>query len=479
MITMSRPDFPTIEKLMSGNFITPEDLAAEKSLLSEGASDDGNANCVVLRYRNKFTHNQSFGWMYYTGTHWTRDGAEAELIAAVTETLNARLLAAASSGQTEQYKHILTRCIPNDDKVRGAIYMMLGKTKLEHSAFDQKEYLLNCRNGVVDLRTGDLIPHCPEQYMTYCTAVSYDPNASQDFWKSWLVDAVGQEAADWLQMAVGYSLTGNTREEILFYLYGPSRSGKGTFTETLLALLGSPMAEAISFDLLTAPRDADAQNFRLAPLHGSRFVAASESNPYERFNEAKLKALTGGDSIQCSFKGRNHFTYRPQFKIWLSSNQPVNADPQDDATWGRLRVIHFPFSHLGEENKGLKDRMRSREVLEGILAWAVEGAIRWYKLGDSGLPEMETGAVLKQSHRDDLDNVQAWIEEVCAVKEGLFSPGESLYTNYAEWCKRNGVQPKMNRGLTEVLMKKGFRYGRDRIHGKQYRGFFGISTVTL
>jgi putative DNA primase/helicase len=482
MTTIVRP--ADISALVNGHFHTPEEVyretvaeKAERALLGETAHDDGNANCVLLRYDERFANNKSFGCMYYTGTHWIQDSEEAELIKAVTETLYARARAANTSNNPEQYKHILSRCVGNADKIRGAIYSLLSKVKTPTECFDQGEHLLNCKNGIVDLRTSDLLPHTPRHYFTYCTGTDYKPDADQGVWKDWLTASVGPEMAEWLQLAVGYGITGNTREEVLFYLYGPPRSGKGTFTETLLTLLGSPLAEAVSFDILTAPRDVDTQNFRLAPLHSSRLVVASESNQYERFNEAKLKVVTGGDSIQCAFKHRDPFNYRPQFKIWLSSNQPVNADPDDDATWGRLRVVHFPHSHLGQENKALKEQMRSPAVLEGVLAWAVEGARWWYALGNDGLPELESGATLKRQQRAELDNVSAWVDECCTRRESAFSAGSSLYSNYAEWCKRSGVTPKMQRGLTETLQHKGYRYDRQRIDSKQVRGFWGIVTL--
>lgn len=112
---------------------------------------------------------------------------------------------------------------------------------------------------------------------------------------------------DWLQMAVGYSLTGHTREEVLFYLYGPPRSGKGTLTEMILALLGSPLAKEVNFATFTAQRSGDSQNFDLAPLKPCRTVLASESNAYERFNKAKVKMLTGGNEVYCAFKHQTHF----------------------------------------------------------------------------------------------------------------------------------------------------------------------------
>lgn len=473
-----------LSKIMNGvanSGIKPEDAEAERqqqraqaALLEEGAHDEGNAQCVNQRFAGRFVYNDALGWMRYTGTHYTNEGAEAKLERDITDTLIARIDAALKSGKADQYKDLIAKSIPNSGRVQGAKNQLSSLVYASANSFDTDPNMLNCQNVVVDLRTGDTYPHSPTQRFTYCTPVDYIPKASNQIWTQWLVKAVGKEAADWLQIGAGYSATGHTREEILFYLFGPPRSGKGTYTETLLSVLGSPLAKEVNFATFTAQRTGDSQNFDLAPLKPCRFVAASESNAYERFNEAKVKALTGGNEVYCAFKHRDHFGYRPQFKIWLSTNQPVNADPDDDAVWGRLRVVEFPDSHLGNEDKSLKERMKSKEVLEGVLAWIVEGAQRWYALGSTGLPELEKSARVKAQHRGALDNVQAWIEECCLAGGLGFAANSILYLSYERWCKENGIEAKKQKGFSQALIRKGYEESRTTHEGKQMRGFKGI-----
>jgi putative DNA primase/helicase len=284
----------------------------------------------------------------------------------------------------------------------------------------------------------------------------------------------GAETANWLQLAVGYSLTGHSSEEILFYLFGPPRSGKGTFTETLLALLGKPLSAEVNFSTFTEKRGKDDQNFDLAPLKPCRLVVASESNEHERFNEGKIKSITGGSEIYCAFKHHDQFNYKPQFKIWLSSNHPVNADPTDDAVWGRIRVIEFPHSFLGVENKRLKAKMRSKEVLEGVLAWAVEGARKWYALPDHGLAELDTSRQVKALQRAELDNVQVWLDECCAKEPEHFTTNAEIYTSYSMWCKDNGVTPKQQKALSQALSAKKFEPKVVWTENKAARGFYGF-----
>ena len=456
--------------------------AAEWGLVHEGAHDEGNAQCVHLRYKGQFCHNDSFGWMQHTGSHWTTEGAEAACERAITETLLARIDAALHSGEADKHGELIKRCIPSSSRVQGAKAQLKSLVYVSLKEFDADPDLLNCPNGVVNLRTGTISPHTPEQRFTHCTAVPYEPKADRTVWLGWLAQAAGAEQIDYLQIAQGYSITGHTREEVLFYLVGPPRSGKGIYAETMLSMLGTPLADVISFSTLTAARDADTQNFNLAPLHGARLIMASESNQYERFNEAKVKSLTGGDKIQAAFKFHTPFSYRPKYKIWLSSNQPVNADPDDDAVWGRIRVIEFPHSHLGHEDKTLKQSMLSPEVLTGVLAWTIEGAQKWYELGSAGLPELPSSLFLKQQHRDQLDAVGMWLEECCSQADPTsFTAGHELFSSYKLWCESNGQTPKQMKGLSQALKHKGLQDDRQweytGVSRKLKRGFKGVALI--
>lgn len=443
-------------------------------LLAAGMSDEANAQSAARLYPGRFLHSEALGWLAYTGRQWTPEGAEAMLDRAVVATLIERIKTASLPEHFEAQEKLRKFCLPNKSRVEGAKHLLSSLVATSPAAFDAEPDMLNCRNGVLDLRTGELMAHDPAQRFMHCTAVDYRPGADQSAWCTWLAETVGEEQAAWLQLAVGYSLTGHTREEVLIYLFGPPRAGKGAFTETLLALLGSPLAKEINFATFTAQRTGDTQNFDLAPLKPCRLVAASESNAYERFNEAKIKAITGGNEIYCAHKHRAHFNYRPQFKVWLSSNQPVNADPDDEAVWGRLRLIEFPHSHLGAEDKLLKQRLRTPAVLEGVLAWAVQGAMRWYALGGAGLSEPATSMALKDQQRETLDAAGMWIEENCDLGTHHFTATSALYQSYETWCKANGVEAKRQKGFTMALQRKGYRYDRVKTGGKVVRGFYGL-----
>jgi putative DNA primase/helicase len=264
---------------------------------------------------------------------------------------------------------------------------------------------------------------------------------------------------DYLQEALGYSITGYISEEALFYIYGPPRAGKGTLSETILSIFPRPICIEVDFNTFTQKREGDAQNFDLAPLRPARIVFASESNKYQSLNPAKIKSLTGGNLVWCAFKYGKHFSYKPQYAVWLSSNHKVNGDPDDDALWGRVKVISFPYSRLGKEDKSLKQRMQTTENLEAVLAWLVEGAFLWYQREGKGLQTPDSVKELTQAQREAQDTVRLWLEECCGQKVGAWIANTALYNSYLNWCKETGYEPKKQTGLSQSLASKGFEIG--------------------
>jgi putative DNA primase/helicase len=431
-------------------------------LLFYGADDAGNAQCVLELYDRRFLYAPSHGWLSYNGKFWDRNLAEAELGKAIIHTLQKRRHAAVDA----QREDIIRAAKPSAYHKTACKSILADLAAVDIGTFDRDLNLLNCQNGVIDLRTGKLEPHNAEQRFTYRIPVEYDPEAESQEWLDFLREAVdGQEMIDYLQMATGYSLTGYTREECLFYIYGPTRAGKGTFTETILHMLGKePLATEADFGTFTRRRYQDAQNFDLAGLRSCRLVVASESAKYEELNTATIKAVTGGNEIRCAHKHKPFFSYRPQFKVWLVSNYPAKADVDDDPAWYRLRVIPFPHSHAGHEDKLLKQRLREPANLRGVLAWAVRGAILWYASGQGLVTPKSVQKATDKVHQK-LDFVAQWLAECIERVNGdpdAFVPNDELYSSYRTWCEENEVEPKFPGGLTRALNDKGYKAGASK-----------------
>jgi putative DNA primase/helicase len=434
----------------------PDDTA----LLAFDADDSGNAAALEYVLKDRYLENNAYGWLRWTGTHFETEGAEAALTNDVKKVLIRRRKAAVSDSR---YEPVVRAAVPSARHVRDAIALFKPMQHEPVSAFDKDLHLLNVTNGVLDLRTGTLAAHETSQRFTYALNTPYAPDADRSVFTGLLHHAIGggEEVVMWLQAWLGYCLTGETNLEQLLYIHGPTRSGKGTLTETLLALLGKT-ARSVDFTSFTAKREADTQNFDLAPLKAARLVIASESNQGAELNAAKIKGITGGDEVTCAFKHRDVFTYRPQFKVVLVSNHPLNVDVDDDAAWTRVRVVVFPHSHAGSEDYTLKKRMRSEDVLRGTLAWLVEGARRYYTAGRHGIPTPPAVLAATRLQREALDYVQQWLDARTIRAPSAITPTGVLWKDYEAWCRDNGATPRHINRFSKSLSQKGLQMDRTK-----------------
>jgi putative DNA primase/helicase len=453
---------------------TEEGTDRDDILLEWPVHDHGNASVVTALHPDAFAFCDALGWMANVGTHYETENAERLVNRSITETLIRRRIAAVKAEREDVVKGTSPSSARKNsvkDMYKDLVVTSLGE-------FDKDPDVLNCANGVVDLRTGELVAHGPSNKFTYCVPVPFVPGTESELWLTFLPESVGDydQIAEWLCMAYGYSITGQTTEECMFYAEGPTRSGKGTFALSQLELLGYPLATSVDFSTFTAKRDGNSQNFDLADLRAARLIVAAESGRYSSLNEAVVKNITGNDQIRCAHKHREFFTYDPTFKIWLSSNYPIKGDVDDDAFWGRVRVIRFPNSHLGSEDKALKRRMASPENLLGILAWAVEGAKRWYA-SPQGLVTPKAVTVATQKARDELDHVQQWLDECTEPRIGNEVTNALLYMSYQNWCEENGHTPKKANAFGRSLEAKGFESCQKKIMGRPVRARRNLAIV--
>ena len=456
-----------------------------ETLLKTETDHEGHAVCTLDLYPNMFKHSDTHGWLRHAETHWKQEGARQAAERAITNTLQIRRGLFATLEMMGKAK----QCMSWRGNVTGSLAQMAKSSNVFVSIakFDKSKDVLNVGNGVLNLKDGTLKPHSDKQLFTYCLNVDYRPdNYNCTAWLEFLSSVgLSEKLIEYLRLAVGYSLTGHTREEALFYLYGPTRSGKGTFTEVINTILGE-LSTGVDMQTFTAKRYGDTSNFDLAPLKNKRFITASESQRYGQINPAMIKKVTGGDEIYCSFKRRDHFSYRPQFKIWLTSNFQVNTDIDDDAAWGRVRVIHFSESFLGREDKTLKDKLKGKKSLESILAWAISGAIDWYKMTEVGLPMPAEIAEQTQAHRAALDSISQFLDQNCIIdtatlnsagKLGSFTVGKRLYSAYKSWCDEEGYKQFGRRRFTTSLTSREVHSEVRRIEGKTTRGYAGVQFI--
>jgi len=321
---------------------------------------------------------------------------------------------------------------------------------------DTHPWLLNVKNGTIDLRTGQLQPHSQIDYLTKMLQIEYDDQAKCDTWMEFINTAQWdkQEMIDYLQKAVGYSLTGDTGEKCMFILHGPKDTGKSTFVEAMQMLLGE-YAIKIQTQTLMWRREKQQSN-DIAILKGARFVHASEAEEHERLAEAQIKEMTGGDTITCRFLHAEFFQFQPEFKLWLSTNHKPKAS-NDEALWGRLKLIPFTY-RIAEDQKDRKLKAKLKTELPGILKWAVDGCLKWQA---EGLKDPSAVSAATGDYRTQMDTIGHFLDDCCEMDDPAF-PGfrvtaKDLYNAYKQWCIDAGERPESQRALGLKLKDRGMQ----------------------
>jgi len=452
------------------------ELSSEQAIIASFSSNQaGNAQAAKYVFNGNVLHNTSLGWLVWNGQMWERSRERVKLL--VVGVLEARYDVALQARDKElQYT---SRA--DNANVNGTMDLLAAYVDIPLEFFDSNNDILPAPNGLIDLATGRLLPHDSTQGFTFNTTVEYDEQASYERWVEFLHTSVGggDEAIEALQMYAGYMLTGRTDDEKMLYLYGETRAGKGTFTETLASLVPSPISQARSFATFTANRDSDTNNFDMASLRTARMLFASESERRHSLNAPFVKSMTGGDLLYAAFKGKDGFNFRPRFKTVLSSNYEVNADAYDSAVWGRLVVVNFPHSFLDREDN-LKAVFRQPEMLQGVLKWAVEGAMKWYKAGRLLVPQSVKDNAIAARAR--LDRVSDWLLEEAIMDDSSFVSFSDLVRSYEAWCRNNAVEPKKSNALADALKVKGLKDTKKYITDdsgtrKQVRGYIGLELI--
>jgi putative DNA primase/helicase len=429
-----------------------------------------------------------WGWLVWDGCRWVRDPNAVRVLALAREILPAYYAeratrAADARVQQELYRAAAKAC--SVSHLRHALDLARGRLLTPRERFDADPFLLNTPSGIVDLRTGALCPHAPEHYLTKLTNAPYDPDADAPTWAQFLDDVFlgDAELIDYMQVALGYSITGDTREQKMFMCYGPGANGKSTLFETAQAALGD-YADSIPTRLLLHDGRGDHPT-GLARLCGLRLALASETAEARGLNENLAKLLTGGDTITARYLYHDFFSYRPTAKIWLFTNhKPVIRD-HSYAMWRRIVLIPFraTFSSTAgaptssaprkEPVRDMKQRLLAER--EGILAWLVRGAVRWYA---NGLVEPDSVRAAVDEYRRETDSMLDWLQQHTLDDPNAETPSKELHDAYCEWCNANGITPIGATTFGRRLGEMGYRPTNTRRENKRLRCWRGIRLRT-
>ncbi len=370
-----------------------------------------------------------------------------------------RIFHEAADAETEDAQKAITKwalASQNESRINAMLsqskpYLAVGMEDL-----DRDPWLVNCQNGTLDLRTARLKSHEAADRITKIVPVDYDPDASCPRFMQFLEEALVDEAViKFVKRYSGYTLTGITRERLLAILYGFGKNGKTTLVELLHEVLGD-YARNTDVETLLIKKYQGVGN-DVAALKGARFVSAAEVEKDRRLAESKVKQLTGRDTVTARFLFGENFDFKPQFKLWLSTNNKPVIQGTDDAIWDRIRLI--PFTQRFEGPKAdpkLADKLRTE--LPGVLAWMVGGCLEWQ---EHGLEEPKKVTEATQQYREEMDTLAAFLDEECVVDPGYRVLAERLYQRYAMWCDKSGERKDPKKAFVARLEERGFSRRRE------------------
>lgn len=412
-------------------------------------TDLGNAERFVAQFGDRLHYVPAHGrWLVWDGRRWAPDetGQVERLAKQTIRSIHKE--AQSTHDDADRRKAAFAWALKSESRGRVTAMIECARSELAPDGepiqrppadFDADPWALNVANGVLDLRTSELRQHERTHRCRKLIGIAYDPEAQAPRWMAFLHRVLGGSAdmVDYLQRAVGYSLTGRTDEQCLFFLHGHGANGKSTFLETLRHLLGEYAANA-DFNTLVERRGDGPRN-DIARLERTRLVTASELGEGKRLNEELVKSLTGGEVVSARFLFREIFEFKPEFKLWLAANHKPTIRGTDDGIWRRMRLVPFDVQ-IPDAEKVPEGEMRAAldAELPGILAWAVGGCLLWQQRKLWPPPAV---ALATAAYRVESDVLGAWIDE-CAVIDTADpeckAPASVLYQNYKRWAETNG-----------------------------------------
>ena len=441
-------------------------------------SDVGNAERLISLHGKDIKFNVNSGkWYVWNGVNWELDNSFK--VENLYRTVLRRFQNAipninisddeiATKKQQEKAKSFVLRN-ETDGKIKSVLNQAKTFKGINFMESDKDDYLFNTPNGTINLRDLSQKKHDRKDLITQCSNYSF--NRENDKCPNWIaflnrIFCGDQELINYVQKAVGYSLTGDMSEQCLFMLWGGGANGKSTFVKALEDIMGT-YAATIKGETLMEKNGQDGARGDLARLTNKRVVIASELQEGQVFNEPLLKVLSAGETLPVRFMYQEEFMLKPKFKLWIMTNKKPKVKGNDHGIWRRWRMIPFKYKFTEKEKDPNFYEEKLKPELEGILLWAITGYQMWKEQGFEAPKEVMEAV---EDYKMDMDQVARFIEDCCKVGEGYECTGSAMYDEYINWCIAEGENYKMtNHKLARDLKEKGFVNKRD-MNGKKWIG---------
>ena len=422
-------------------------------------TDTGNAHRLIDKFGGmiRYSYNRK-KWMYWDGKRWKID----------------------DSGEVKKLGDIICddikreAFVQEDDKTQVDMLKWANKTASSHGKeamikeaqhldgvpaapeeFDSYTDYLNCQNGVVNLRNGELMPHDSNLMLSKICYCEYDESgAKPKLWLRFLNDITNgnKELQEYIQRCVGYSLSGSNREQCAYFLYGLGNNGKSTFLDAIADMLGDYASNTQPETIMMRKWGDGGASSDVARLKSARFVTSEEPTEGVRLNEGLLKQRTGGSKITCRFLYGDEFEYTPEFKIWIATNHKPIVRGTDVGIWRRIKLIPFEVNIPKDKvDKNLKWKLRKE--FPQILRWAVEGCIKWQK---EGISEPDCVLDATQEYKNEMDLIAGFIDQCVEIDYDCVErvPAAVLFGVYLKWAKANNEYEMSSNKFAREIAKR-------------------------
>jgi len=438
--------------------LRPEDGGEEGG---RSLSDVGNGRRLVDFFGKGIRYTSGLGWFVWADGYWIPDveGLHVqELAKRIPSFISAEVVRYPESQQSDVIKWASSS--RSNARLNSAIDSAKSDPRIEVEVrtWDQEPTLLGVKNGVIDLKTGELLKGRPDLYITRRTPVAYTPGHTNIRWSQFLNFATDgdTEFQDWLQRAAGYSLTGLNKYDVMFLVYGPPGSGKNTFVEALVKALGTQQYAWPLDSSILGQGDSNSSSsdlYHWAELRGRRIVWVDELPDSERIKENSIKKLTGSSEISARSPGEKPFTFESRAKLWVSTNhRPIITD---DAMW--RRILPIPFMKVPESpDPDLKEYIFDPDgALPAVLSWAVEGAIKLLNSSaKNALGTCQRVSDAAEIYRKNEDRIGLFLDEETQQNVGSSVLIKLLFGVYQTWSMERGEKPMTQIAFHRKLIER-------------------------
>lgn len=442
-------------------------------------TDVGNAERFAAQHGANVRYCYEWGsWLAWDGRRWIVDRT-GEIARLAKRTALSIYQEAANATDKREREDLAKWAVTSERRERLNAMTSLAQSEqpipVKVETLDAEPWLLNCENGTLDLRTGELREHRREDYLTKLCPIEYptEPGIDPELWHGFLdrIFSGKAELIGFVRRLSGMALVGQVVEHVLPIFYGTGANGKSVFLETVCNLLGSDYAMAAPHGFLIASK-SDKHPTEVADLHGMRLVAANETDEGCRLSEALVKQLTGGDQLRARRMRQDFWGFTPSHTVILTTNHKPTVRGTDNGIWRRIRLVPFTVTIPDEEQDG-----ELKKKLEGewpaILRWIVSGCVEWQR---EGLQAPDEVLAATNSYRADMDVLGEFLKECCIEGAGCHARASELYKAYSAWAEARGEHVASQTKFGLRLSDRKFEKGHDQRNCVVYKGLGLLKT---